>query len=89
MVMRTRHIIMNIHTLIVLLKFCVHFGYLKKVIIKQFRQFMYIRFAEIKYKNFIICSDSFPVAHLHIQYLRKSFNSEQQRCSDRLHALYS
>ena len=89
MVMRTRHIIMNIHTLTVLLKFCVHFGYLKKVIIKEFRQFMYIRFAEIKYKSFIICSKSSPVSQLQIYYLSKSFNSEQQRCSDRLHALYS
>jgi len=50
---------------------------------------MYISFVAIKYTNFIIWSKSSPVPQLQIYYLRKSFSSEQQRCSDRLHALYS
>jgi len=89
MVKRTRHIIMNIRTLIFLLKFCLHIVYMKKVIVMQFRQYMYICCVEIKYTNFIIWSKSSPVSQLQIYYLSQSFNSEQQRCSDRLHALYS
>jgi len=54
MVIRTRHLIMNILTLIVLLKVCVYFGYPKRVIAMQFRQYMYISWLEIKYKDFII-----------------------------------
>jgi hypothetical protein len=55
MVMRTNHFIMNILTLIALLKFCVQIGYLKKVIVMQFRQFMYITYIEIKYKLETCC----------------------------------
>jgi len=48
MVKRTRHIIMNIRTLIYLLKFCLHIVYMKKVIVMYFRQYMYISFVAIK-----------------------------------------